>query len=64
MSEYPQHEEPELKTLQIYVCVNCINRTPGTCHAPGCFYIYQNINEVPTYLEMYIVDQHIDSSTS
>lgn len=49
-------DDVPLKTLVIWVCENCINRVPGECHVPGCFYIYRNIEEVPTYLEHYVRD--------
>jgi len=44
-----------LKTLRIWVCENCIVRVPGTCHVPGCFFIYYEIENVPTYLDMYVI---------
>lgn len=45
----------DLRELRIDVCENCIARKPGTCHVPGCFFIRQTVDEVPTYLELYAV---------
>jgi hypothetical protein len=56
MSElYPVDEtEPVYRRVVIHVCQNCLDRKPGQCHAPGCFYIRHNIEEVPSYLHMYV----------
>lgn len=51
---------PDLVTLHIQVCVNCMNRTPGECHAPGCFYWMHRIEEVPMYLEGYLPGSSTD----
>jgi hypothetical protein len=52
-----------LKTLNIQVCEACINHVKGSCNTPGCFYIRQPSTEVPTYLEMYIINDQ-DTSVS
>lgn len=49
--------EPDLVPLRIHVCVNCMNRVPGECHAPGCFYWLHQIDEVPSHLEAYVVPE-------
>jgi hypothetical protein len=48
--------EAPLRELRIHACQNCIDRLPGECHTPGCFFWLHTIDEVPTHLEMYLVD--------
>ena len=43
--------DPDLVTIAIRVCENCIRREPGMCHEPGCFFIRWRCDELPYFLE-------------
>lgn len=55
MTAHTGTDEVPLLTLHIQVCRNCVDRLPGECHVPGCFYWLRSITEVPTHLDAYVV---------
>lgn len=55
--------DPKLLNLHIQVCVNCVARRPGECHVPGCFYWMHGAEDVPMFLDAYVVEPDAAEAT-